>query len=107
MGNASFAELKDAQGRIQLYLTRDDISTDEAKTMYKVVFKKLLDIGDFIGIRGTVFKTKVGEISIHVYELKVLSKALKPLPSLKPTPMAKSTMPSPMPNNATAAVTSI
>ena len=83
MGNASFAELKDSEGRIQLYITRDDISTDEAKTMYKVVFKKLLDIGDFIGIRGTVFKTKVGEISIHVYELNVLAKALKPLPIVK------------------------
>lgn len=83
MGNASFAELKDSEGRIQLYITRDDISTDEAKTMYKVVFKKLLDIGDFIGIRGKVFKTKVGEISIHVYELNVLAKALKPLPVVK------------------------
>ena len=83
MGNASFAELKDSEGRIQLYITRDDISNDEAKTMYKVVFKKLLDIGDFIGIRGKVFKTKVGEISIHVYELNVLAKALKPLPVVK------------------------
>jgi len=83
MGNAAFAELKDAEGRIQLYITRDDISTDEDKTMYKVVFKKLLDIGDFIGIRGIVFKTKVGEISIHVHELTVLAKALKPLPIVK------------------------
>jgi len=83
MGNASFAELKDSEGRIQLYISRDDISNDDAKTMYKVVFKKLLDIGDFIGIRGTVFKTKVGEISIHVYELNVLAKALKPLPVVK------------------------
>ena len=83
MGNASFAELKDAEGRIQIYVSRDDISTDDAKTMYKVVFKKLLDIGDFIGIRGTVFRTKVGEISIHVYELTVLAKALKPLPVVK------------------------
>jgi len=83
MGNASFAELKDSEGRIQLYITRDDISTDEAKTMYKVVFKKLLDIGDFIGITGKVFKTKVGEISIHVYGLTVLAKALKPLPVVK------------------------
>ncbi len=83
MGNASFAELKDAEGRIQIYVSRDDISNDEAKTMYKVVFKKLLDIGDFVGIRGTVFKTKVGEISIHVYEVKVLAKALKPLPVVK------------------------
>lgn len=83
MGNASFAELKDAEGRIQIYVSRDDISNDEAKTMYKVVFKKLLDIGDFIGVRGTVFKTKVGEISVHVYGLTVLAKALKPLPVVK------------------------
>jgi lysyl-tRNA synthetase class 2 len=83
MGKASFAELKDSEGRIQVYISRDDISNDEEKTMYNVVFKKLLDIGDFIGIKGTVFKTQVGEISIHVYELKVLSKALKPLPVVK------------------------
>jgi lysyl-tRNA synthetase class 2 len=83
MGKASFAELKDAEGRIQIYVSRDDISTDEEKTMYNVVFKKLLDIGDFIGIRGTVFKTQVGEISIHVYGLTVLAKALKPLPVVK------------------------
>ena len=83
MGKASFAELKDAQGRIQIYVSRDDISTDEEKTMYNVVFKKLLDIGDFIGIRGTVFKTQVGEISVHVYGLTVLAKALKPLPVVK------------------------
>lgn len=83
MGKASFAELKDAEGRIQIYVSRDDISTDEEKTMYNVVFKKLLDIGDFIGVRGTVFKTQVGEISIHIYDLKVLSKALKPLPIVK------------------------
>ena len=83
MGKASFAELKDAEGRIQIYVSRDDISTDEEKTMYNVVFKKLLDIGDFIGVRGTVFKTQVGEISIHVYGLTVLAKALKPLPIVK------------------------
>ena len=83
MGKASFAELKDAEGRIQVYVSRDDISTDEEKTMYNVVFKKLLDIGDFIGVRGTVFKTQVGEISIHVYGLTVLAKALKPLPIVK------------------------
>ena len=83
MGKASFAELKDAEGRIQIYVSRDDISTDEEKTMYNVVFKKLLDIGDFIGIRGTVFKTQVGEISVHVYGLTVLAKALKPLPVVK------------------------
>ncbi|MBP6074628.1 MAG: lysine--tRNA ligase, partial [Flavobacterium sp.] len=82
-GKASFAELKDAEGRIQVYVSRDDISDDEEKTMYNVVFKKLLDIGDFIGIRGTVFKTQVGEISVHVYGLTVLAKALKPLPVVK------------------------
>lgn len=83
MGKASFAELKDAEGRIQIYISRDDVSDDEAKTMYNVVFKKLLDIGDFIGVRGTVFKTQVGEISVHIYGLTVLAKALKPLPIVK------------------------
>ena len=83
MGKASFAELKDAQGRIQVYVSRDDISCDDEKTMYNVVFKKLLDIGDFIGIKGTVFKTQVGEISVHVHELTVLAKALRPLPVVK------------------------
>lgn len=83
MGKASFAELKDSEGRIQIYISRDDISIDDEKTLYNVVFKKLLDIGDFIGIKGTVFKTQVGEISIHVYGLTVLSKALKPLPVVK------------------------
>ncbi len=83
MGKASFAELKDASGRIQVYISRDDVSRDEEKTMYNVVFKKLLDIGDFIGVRGTVFKTQVGEISVHVTELTVLSKALRPLPIVK------------------------
>ena len=83
MGKASFAELKDSQGRIQVYISRDDVSDDEEKTMYNVIFKKLLNIGDFIGVRGTVFKTQVGEISIHVYGLTVLAKALKPLPVVK------------------------
>ncbi len=83
MGKASFAELKDTEGRIQIYVSRDDISDDEEKTMYNVVFKKLLDIGDFIGVRGTVFKTQVGEISVHIYGLTVLAKALKPLPIVK------------------------
>ena len=83
MGKASFAELKDAEGRIQVYISRDDVSNDDEKTMYNVVFKKLLDIGDFIGVRGTVFKTQVGEISVHVYGLTVLAKALKPLPVVK------------------------
>src|SRR5690606_9983891 len=80
MGKASFAELKDANGRIQVYISRDDISRDEAGTMYNTVFKKLLGLGDFIGVRGKVFKTQVGEISVHVNELTVLSKALRPLP---------------------------
>ncbi len=83
MGKASFAELKDSEGRIQVYVSRDDISDDEEKTMYNLVFKKLLDIGDFIGVRGTVFKTQVGEISVHIYGLTVLAKALKPLPVVK------------------------
>jgi lysyl-tRNA synthetase, class II len=83
MGKASFAELKDSEGRIQVYISRDDISNDEEKTMYNVVFKKLLDIGDFVGIKGKVFKTQVGEISVHVTELTVLAKALRPLPVVK------------------------
>ena len=83
MGKASFAELKDSEGRIQVYISRDEVSNDEEKTMYNVVFKKLLDIGDFIGIRGRVFKTQVGEISVHVSEITVLAKALKPLPIVK------------------------
>ncbi|MCB9427016.1 MAG: lysine--tRNA ligase [Flavobacteriales bacterium] len=83
MGKASFAELKDSKGRIQLYVSRDDISNGDDKTMYNTVFNKLLDIGDFIGVKGTVFKTKVGEISVHVTELTVLSKALRPLPIVK------------------------
>ncbi len=83
MGKASFAELKDAEGRIQVYVSSDVFSVDLEITMYIVVFKKLLDIGDFIVIRGTVFKTQVGEISVHVYGLTVLAKALKPLPVVK------------------------
>jgi lysyl-tRNA synthetase class 2 len=80
MGKASFAELQDSTGRIQLYFNRDEICPDEDKTMYNTVFKKLLDIGDFIGVRGHVFTTKVGEISIHVESFVVLSKTLRPLP---------------------------
>lgn len=80
MGKASFAELQDSTGRIQLYVNRDEICPDEDKTLYNTVFKKLLDLGDFIGVKGYVFKTQVGEISIHVKELTLLSKALKPLP---------------------------
>lgn len=80
MGKAAFAELQDSSGRIQLYFNRDEICPGEDKTMYNTVFKKLLDIGDFVGIKGHVFTTKVGEISIHVEEFKVLSKTLRPLP---------------------------
>jgi len=80
MGKASFAELQDASGRIQLYFNRDEICPDEDKTLYNDVFKKLLDLGDFIGVKGYVFKTQVGEISVHVQEFTLLSKALRPLP---------------------------
>tara|TARA_B100001057_G_scaffold387391_1_gene394563 strand:+ start:898 stop:2421 length:1524 start_codon:yes stop_codon:yes gene_type:complete len=80
MGKASFAELQDSTGRIQLYFNRDEICPDEDKTMYNIVFKKLLDIGDFVGVKGYVFTTKVGEISIHVESFVILSKALRPLP---------------------------
>lgn len=83
MGKASFAELQDSTGRIQIYVSRDDISADEEGTAYNVLFKKLLDIGDFIGIEGYEFKTKVGEISVHVTKLTLLSKTLRPLPVVK------------------------
>lgn len=80
MGKAAFAELQDSTGKIQLYFNRDEICPGEDKTMYNTVFKKLLDIGDFIGVKGHVFTTKVGEISIHVESFTVLSKSLRPLP---------------------------
>lgn len=83
MGKASFAELMDSSGRIQLYVSRDDIAPGENKELYNTVFKKMLDIGDFIGVKGYVFTTQVGEISVHVTELKLLSKSLKPLPVVK------------------------
>ncbi len=83
MGKASFAELQDSTGRIQIYLNRDEICPGEDKALYNEVFKKLLDIGDFIGITGHVFTTQVGEISIHVTSLKVLAKSLRPLPIVK------------------------
>lgn len=83
MGSASFGELQDAHGRIQLYINRDEICPGEDKTMYNIVFKKLLDIGDFIGVKGFVFRTKMGEISIHVKEMTVLCKSLRPLPIVK------------------------
>lgn len=83
MGKASFAELQDSTGRIQIYVSRDDICPDENKDLYNKVFKKLLDIGDFIGVEGFVFKTRMGETTIHVKELKVLAKSLRPLPIVK------------------------
>ncbi len=83
MGKASFAELKDATGRMQVYVNRDELCPDEDKTMYNTVFKKLLDMGDIIGIKGEVFKTKVGEVSVRVKELTLLSKSLRPLPVVK------------------------
>ncbi len=83
MGSASFAEIQDTEGRIQLYIARDEISPTEDKTLYNTVFKRILDIGDFIGVKGFVFTTKTGEISVHVKELTVLCKSLKPLPVVK------------------------
>lgn len=83
MGSASFVELQDSTGRIQVYLKRDDLCPDEDKTLYNTVFKKLMDLGDFIGVKGYVFTTQTGEISLHVTELTLLSKSLKPLPIVK------------------------
>lgn len=83
MGKASFLELQDSKGRIQVYISRDDINTEEQPEMYNTVFKKLLDIGDFIGVKGFVFRTQMGEISVHCKELTVLSKSLRPLPIVK------------------------
>jgi lysyl-tRNA synthetase class 2 len=83
MGKASFIEIMDSKGRIQVYVSRDDINTEQQPEMYNTVFKKLLDIGDFIGIKGYVFRTQMGEISVHAQELTVLSKSLKPLPIVK------------------------
>ena len=83
MGKASFFELQDATGRIQVYVSRDDISTDEAATAYNTVFKKLMDIGDIVGVKGFVFRTQTGEISVHAKELTMLSKSLRPLPIVK------------------------
>lgn len=85
MGSAAFAELQDETGRIQIYVRRDDICPGEDKTMYNTVFKKLLDIGDIIGIKGYGFTTQTGEISVHVTEIKVLAKSLRPLPIVKET----------------------
>ncbi|MCQ2188330.1 MAG: lysine--tRNA ligase [Paludibacteraceae bacterium] len=83
MGKASFAEIQDSKGRIQVYISRDDLCPGEDKEMYNTVFKKLLDIGDFVGIKGYAFRTQTGEISVHCAELTVLSKSLKPLPIVK------------------------
>ena len=83
MGKASFMELKDSKGRIQIYISRDDLCPGEDKELYNTVFKKLLDIGDFVGIKGYVFRTQMGEITIHAQELTVLSKSLRPLPVVK------------------------
>ena len=83
MGKASFLELQDSKGRIQVYVTRDNINTEEQPEMYNTVFKKLTDIGDFIGIKGFVFRTKMGEISVHAQEFSILSKSLRPLPIVK------------------------
>jgi lysyl-tRNA synthetase class 2 len=83
MGKASFAVLQDSTGKIQLYIRRDDVSKDEEKTLYNIVWKKLIDIGDIIGVKGYVFTTKTGETSIHVSEFTMLSKSLRPLPVVK------------------------
>ncbi len=83
MGKASFAELQDVAGRIQIYLNRDELCPGEDKALYNTLFKKLLDIGDHIGVKGTVFKTKVGQVTVHVKELKLLCKSLRPLPIVK------------------------
>ncbi len=83
MGKASFVELQDSKGRIQVYITRDDICPEENKDLYNVVFKRLLDLGDFIGIQGVVFRTQMGEISVHASQLTVLSKSIRPLPIVK------------------------
>ncbi len=83
MGKASFAELQDSKGRIQVYITRDDICSEDNKELYNTVFKRLLDIGDFIGVKGFVFRTQTGEVSVHAQELTLLSKSLKPLPIVK------------------------
>ena len=83
MGKASFIELQDSKGRVQVYITRDDICPGENKDGYNVVFKRLLDIGDFVGIKGFVFRTQTGEITVHAKELTVLSKSIRPLPIVK------------------------
>ena len=83
MGSASFAEIQDSTGTLQIYVRRDDICPNEDKTLYNTVFKKLLGLGDFVGVKGYIFTTQTGEISLHVTELKILSKSFKPLPVVK------------------------
>ena len=83
MGKAAFMELQDARGRMQVYISRDDVCPGDDKELYNTVFKKLLDIGDFVGVRGFVFRTKTGEITVHARELIVLAKSLRPLPIVK------------------------
>ena len=83
MGKASFIELQDSKGRVQVYITRDDICPGENKDTYNVLFKRLLDIGDFIGVKGTVFRTQTGEITVHAHEITFLSKSIRPLPIVK------------------------
>jgi len=83
MGKASFFELQDSRGRVQVYVSRDDLCPGEDKDLYNTVFKKLLDMGDFVGVQGFVFRTQTGEISVHAQSLKLLSKSLKPLPVVK------------------------
>ncbi|MGB4327864.1 MAG: OB-fold nucleic acid binding domain-containing protein, partial [Tenuifilum sp.] len=83
MGSASFFELQDEKGKIQVYVKRDDICPGEDKTMYNTVFKKLLDIGDIVGVKGFVFRTNMGEESVHALELTLLAKSIRPLPIVK------------------------
>src|SRR5690606_15489658 len=83
MGKANFAVIQDGKGKIQVYIRRDDICPGEDKSLYDIVWKKLIDLGDFIGIKGFVFKTKTGETSVHVTELTLLGKSLRPLPVVK------------------------
>ena len=104
MGKASFAELQDAKGRLQVYFNRDEICTGEDKTMYNEVFKKLLDMGDFIGVEGTLFKTQVGEISVMVKSFTLLSKSLKHFLWLKQMMMEMYTMRLTMQNYVTDSV---
>ena len=104
MGKASFARLKDASGYIQLYINRDDICPGEDKSLYNDIFKKYLDLGDFVGVNGYVFTTQTGEISIHVTSFKLLSKSLKPLPVVKTDAADRCTMPSRIPSSGTASV---